>query len=274
MFNGKQTQQIVEQAKLSTGTMFGQGGVKDKFTGMFDGFGESVKSGTKKAYNWTKDASKAAWDKATDVIGDVWDYASNPGKLVDKALDHFGFSLDIGGGSLIKDLMGAATKKLKESVKNLFTGWLDDGGGGGDGSSFTKFKKTTPYSPNSPVPGYPTAFNGGRHFGIDYATPVGTPITAPTDGTVSSMSDRGGGRIAKLLHGQFTQFFMHLLAVVKKGKVKQGDRIATTGNSGAWTTGPHLHYQVEKGNSPYVTNKNTVDPDKFLDGNGGGGGGR
>lgn len=269
VFNGKQTQQIIGQAKLSTGTMFGQGGAKDKFTGMFKGFGESVKSGTKKAYNWTKDTSKAAWDKATDVIGDVWDYATNPGKLVDKALDHFGFSLDIGGGSLIKDLMGAATKKLKDSVKNLFTGWLDDSDGNGDGSSFTKFRKTTPYSPNKPVPGYPTSFNGGKHFGIDYATPVGTVIKAPTGGSVSKLSDHGGGIVAKLLQGKFTQFFMHLSKVLKTGKVKQGDAIAKTGNSGAWTTAPHLHYQVEKGNSPYVTNKNTKDPEKFLGGSGG-----
>ncbi|HIS17584.1 MAG TPA: phage tail tape measure protein, partial [Candidatus Coprovivens excrementavium] len=37
-----------------------------------------------------------------------------------------------------------------------------------------------------------------------------------------------------------------------------------------WTTGPHLHYQVEKGNSPDITNRNTIDPEKFLAGNGGG----
>src|SRR5699024_3359858 len=63
------------------------------------------------------------------------------------------------------------------------------------------------------------------------------------------------------------QFFMHLSKILKKGKVEQGDAFAKTGNSGQWTTGAHLHYQVEKGNSRYVTNKNTVDPDKYLSGN-------
>src|SRR5699024_1947439 len=77
----------------------------------------------------------------------------------------------------------------------------------------------------------------------------------------------------KLLSGKFTQFFMHLSKVLKTGQVSKGEAFAKTGNSGAWTTGPHLHYQVEKGNSPYVTNKNTVDPDKYLAGESGGGGG-
>ncbi|MDN8848412.1 M23 family metallopeptidase, partial [Staphylococcus aureus] len=73
---------------------------------------------------------------------------------------------------------------------------------------------------------------------------------------------------------KFTQFFLHLSSILKTGKVNQGDKFAKTGNSGAWTTGPHLHYQVEKGNSPYITNKNTIDPEKFASMGGGASGGK
>src|SRR5699024_3796244 len=194
------------------------------------------------------------------------------GKLVDKILSQFGVNFDFAKGDVLGGMMSAMYKKLKDGVKNLFTGWLEDSGGG-DGSSFTKFRVTTPYSPNSPVPGYPKWANGGKHYGIDYATPSGTTLKAPNAGTVSKLSDKGGGIVAKLLSGKFTQFFMHLSKVLKTGQVSKGEAFAKTGNSGAWTTGPHLHYQVEKGNSPYVTNKNTVDPDKYLAGESGGGGG-
>lgn len=129
-----------------------------------------------------------------------------------------------------------------------------------------KFPKTTPYSPNGAVPGYPSSFNGGRHYGIDYATPVGTVLKAPTSGTVTRQHDHGGGLVAKLVSGKFAQFFLHLSEVLKTGRVNQGDAFAKTGNSGAWTTGPHLHVQVEKGPTGSITNTNTVDPEKFYSG--------
>src|SRR5699024_4017345 len=102
--------------------------------------------------------------------------------------------------------------------------------------------------------------------------PSGTTLTAPTDGTLKQLRDVGGGIVARLINGQFTQFFMHLSSVLGSGKIKQGESFARTGNSGKWTTGAHLHYQVEKGHSAYVTNKNTVDPNQFLRGISGGAG--
>lgn len=259
VFNGKQTHALMNGVKLSTGTTK---------NGMFDGFGEAIGN----AYSGAKDAVSKGINKVGDAIGDVWDFATNPGKLVDKVLSTFGVNFDFAEGDILGGLMQAMYKKLKESVKSLFTGWLEDSGGG-DGSSFTKFPVTTPYSPDKPVPGYPTQFNGGKHFGKDYATPVGTVLTAPNAGKVSELSDHGGGIVAKLLSGKFTQFFLHLQSVLKTGQVKKGEPFAKTGNSGAWTTAAHLHYQVEKGNSPYVTNKNTVDPDEYLAGKGGASGG-
>lgn len=47
--------------------------------------------------------------------------------------------------------------------------------------------------------------------------------------------------------------------------------MAKTGNSGQWTTGPHVHFQVERGRHDDITNRGTVNPAKWLKGHGGGG---
>ncbi len=279
VLNGAQSQSLLPY--LSTGT------VMDRL------FGSGAKSGKKKkkenkkwyekagenigdAWDSTKDAGKKVADTTSKGvksvmkgIGDVWDYASNPSKLINKVMGGLGINFD-GIGGVMGNFIKWGAKKLKEGMVDLVTGWFEEENGGGDGSSFTKFGVTTPYSPNKAVPGYPTAFNGGRHYGIDYGTPSGTTIKAPTSGTVSKLHNQGGGLVAKLLSGKFTQFFMHLSEILKTGRVKQGENFAKTGNSGQWTTGPHLHYQVEKGNSADITNRNTMDPDKFLSGKGGG----
>lgn len=270
VYNGKQTHAAMQGQRLHTGTLprFADGSGVDGFMGKTAGYLWGKKQqGEKKVEETVNNVKKktAKTGKAIkDKIGDVMDFASKPGKLVDLVMKKFGVGFDLPG--IPGQMMKAMYKKLKASIKDLFGGWLEDSGGG-DGSSFTKYAVTTPYSPNKAVPGY--GFNGGRHYGIDYATPAGTTIDAPTAGTVSKLHNHGGGTVAKLISGKFTQFFMHLQKILKTGKVKQGEKFAKTGNSGAWTTGPHLHYQVEKGHSADITNRNTMDPDKFLSGTGG-----
>ncbi|WP_457810239.1 phage tail tape measure protein [Staphylococcus haemolyticus] len=216
------------------------------------------------------DTAKAVSSTVIKGIGDVFDYVSHPGKLVSKIFEKVGFNFDfLKGAELPYMLMQGAYKKLKEGVKSLFSGWLSDAGGG-DGSSFTHFPITTGYYPRGGAPGY--GFNSGAHFGIDYGAPYGTTINATNDGVVKGIHNFGGGLVARLLTGQFTLFFMHLSKILKEGKIKAGEPMAKTGNSGHWTTGPHLHFQVEKGRHDTITNANTVDPAKWLAGHGGGGG--
>lgn len=86
------------------------------------------------------------------------------------------------------------------------------------------------------------------HTGIDYACPLGTPILASADGTVSYLqtSNVGYGNDVMLLHpdGNYT-LYAHLssIAVKRWQKVKQGDVIAYSGNTGN-STGPHLHFEA------------------------------
>ncbi len=87
------------------------------------------------------------------------------------------------------------------------------------------------------------------HRGYDMATPVGTPVLAPADGTIilgdpdlyyeggTVFLDHGHGLVSALLH-------LSSVDVSAGDLVKQGDVIAKTGNSGR-TTGPHLHWAVK-----------------------------
>lgn len=84
------------------------------------------------------------------------------------------------------------------------------------------------------------------HKGVDFAMPVGTPVLAVGDGEVVIAKRSGAaGNYVVIRHGrQYTTRFMHLKTIlVKPGqKVKRGDRVALSGNTGR-STGPHLHYE-------------------------------
>ncbi len=86
------------------------------------------------------------------------------------------------------------------------------------------------------------------HNGIDFLVNTGTPVYATGDGVVKYAGRKGGlGRTIIIDHGfGYTTVYGHLHRIkVKRGqKVKRGDLIATSGNSGRLTTGPHLHYEV------------------------------
>lgn len=95
------------------------------------------------------------------------------------------------------------------------------------------------------------------HAGIDFAAAIGTPIYAPSDGVVSyagrypmrkSVAWWRYGNLVAIKHGdRFVTLYGHCDEVkVKQGqKVKQGDLIATVGDTG-WSTNPHLHYEVRR----------------------------
>jgi murein DD-endopeptidase MepM/ murein hydrolase activator NlpD len=85
------------------------------------------------------------------------------------------------------------------------------------------------------------------HEGIDVAASSGTPVRAPSDGTVVFSGLEGGyGHVLVIDHGYGLKTrYGHLLRIdVKVGeKVKRGQFVAAVGNSGR-STGPHLHYEV------------------------------
>jgi len=86
------------------------------------------------------------------------------------------------------------------------------------------------------------------HYGVDFACPRNSPVIAPEDGGVSSIiTTDGGGNWLIIDHADGIQTaFCHLNDYnCKVGDiVKQGQTIAYSGNTGKFTTGPHLHMEV------------------------------
>lgn len=84
------------------------------------------------------------------------------------------------------------------------------------------------------------------HNGIDYATPVGTPIYAPIDGVAKEtdyFDQYGYGNYIKIQNDKEGVVLAHFKdrSPIKPGTtIKQGDLVGYSGNSGN-STGPHLH---------------------------------
>lgn len=87
------------------------------------------------------------------------------------------------------------------------------------------------------------------HKGTDYAAPIGTPIIATADGTVTESTRRGGnGKYVKVKHNSVysTQYLHMKNQKVRKGDfVRQGDIIGWVGMTGN-TGGPHVCYRFWK----------------------------
>ena len=87
-----------------------------------------------------------------------------------------------------------------------------------------------------------------NHQGVDYAIPEGTPVVATADGRVKEIkgkSSTSGTTIVIEHDNDYSTSYSHLqsVKVKQRQKVKQGDTIALSGNSGL-SLAPHLHYEV------------------------------
>ncbi len=88
------------------------------------------------------------------------------------------------------------------------------------------------------------------HQGVDIATPLNSPVSSPIDGTVTGIgSTREGGNYVIVTGSRGEQwYFGHLnAATVERGaKVRRGQVIARSGNTGTAITGPHVHVQLRQ----------------------------
>lgn len=109
---------------------------------------------------------------------------------------------------------------------------------------------------------HPLFFTRHLHTGVDFVTPIGTPVYATADGVVNSanFSTGGYGYLIKIEHSfGFMTYYAHLgKIVVQKGTfVRRGQLIAYSGNTG-YSTGPHLHYEIR-----FLGN--VVNPQNFIE---------
>ena len=108
----------------------------------------------------------------------------------------------------------------------------------------------------------PGGIGSTNHKGVDIGTPMGTPILAAKNGTVTWSSWKGGyGECIIINHGKGNStLYGHLSGYnVKTGDtVTQGQVIGYSGSTGN-STGPHLHFGI-------MENNTWVDPLNYLTG--------
>jgi len=109
-------------------------------------------------------------------------------------------------------------------------------------------------------------FGRSYHQGIDYATPIGSPIYNNKElRVVYAGEQKGFGNVVRAVDNQGTEYiFGHLDSIPQGTKfgatLPAGSLIAHTGNSGD-STGAHLHYEIRQGRPPKsVDPLTTIDP--------------
>jgi murein DD-endopeptidase MepM/ murein hydrolase activator NlpD len=111
----------------------------------------------------------------------------------------------------------------------------------------------------------------GRHEGVDFAAPVGTPVYAAGDGKVIGTGIWGsayGSKSLVIQHGKLYVMYAHMSELfVKKGDtVKGGQEVGKVGKEGN-VTGPHLHLEAQA--KPTWTRGGGIDPAELLASGGG-----
>lgn len=114
----------------------------------------------------------------------------------------------------------------------------------------SRYRVSSSFNPNRR---HPITGRVRPHEGTDFALPVGTPVMATGDGVVlKATSHPLAGTYVVIKHGRtlMTRYLHLSKLLVKPGqKVKMGDKIALSGNTGR-STGAHLHYEVRINNRP------------------------
>ena len=101
-----------------------------------------------------------------------------------------------------------------------------------------------------------------KHYAVDIVVPKDTPVKATADGTVIFAEwTAETGFVILIEHSQgLLSVYKHnaTLTKIQGDLVKAGEVIATSGNTGNLTTGPHLHFEL-------WSNGYAVNPTNFIE---------
>jgi len=203
---------------------------------------------------YTRDCTKTA----------PWDWTMQMGKIY-RGCTLKVTTLGIEGGQSTTPMYGSMSTKTTVATVT---------GSSNTGSSKPSMGgNTTPPkagSLNNPVKGFPLTSPmgmrwGRMHQGVDFGTPIGTPIYAPADGVIGEKGvEAGYGNWLSVKHpgssiGETFYAHMDRYAGLADGtSVKAGQLIGYTGNTGRGT-GPHLHLEV------YDNNNQRIDPCSVME---------
>lgn len=130
-------------------------------------------------------------------------------------------------------------------------------------SIFSEATKSTEIVFFAPVTGTITdGFDADeKHFAVDIAVEMGTPVKSVADGTVIFAEwTATTGHVVIVEHAAgFTSIYKHNTAIHKQqgDLVKSGEVIASAGDTGELSTGPHLHFELWNEGYP-------VDPTNYI----------
>lgn len=290
VMNGAQTHSMLSNnpafakgtlPKFASGTLSNKKPKKKKKDDDFFGdVWDKTKEGTKVVSGKVVEGGKAVVNKTLetaakgkkwldDKVGDVMDWIEKPGKLLDKVLEGFGINLDSfgipKGAKLPFDMMKGMFGKLKKAAIDTFTSWMEDSAEGDGGYIDLSKGINFPFSPNGRAPGYPFA---GPHMGVDLNYKYDKLYSVLSGKATARKGWNGGfGNMVDIVKGATKVIYGHMSKHAFSGSknVKPGDYLGVSGNSGR-SSGPHLHFEVQKNGTP-------IDPLKWLKKNDGGGGG-
>ncbi len=99
------------------------------------------------------------------------------------------------------------------------------------------------------------------HYGVDIAANEGESVSAVYDGTVLMASYTvDGGYVIQIQHpNNLVSVYKHNSALLKKvgDRVEAGEIISMVGNTGEYSDGPHLHFELWYNGSP-------LNPQEFI----------
>ncbi len=245
VYNGAQTQQMLPKFNLGT-----------DIWGSVKGAGEWAKNkaldtGVKIAKT-TKDIMKG--------LGDVMDYASNPGKLFSKIMSLIGFDgfKNMKGG-FIGDFARGIFGKMKKAIVDMFKGGFESMMSFGGDSGYLDMSHGVnfgfmPSAAAAAKSGYPFP---RAHMGLDIDYPQGTKVYSTTKGTATGSMGWGGGfgNHMSVIDGALQVIYGHLHKLAFKGtkEVKPGTFLGYSGGNPAVdgvgagsSSGAHLHYEMRK----------------------------
>lgn len=129
---------------------------------------------------------------------------------------------------------------------------------------FDKAIEDTDFSLFPPVKGtISSAYNASeKHFAVDIVTVKDAPVKATADGTVIFAEwTADTGHVLIINHGKnLITVYKHNASLnkVQGALVQAGEVIATVGNTGEFSTGPHLHFELWSNGYP-------INPTNFID---------
>jgi len=101
-----------------------------------------------------------------------------------------------------------------------------------------------------------------KHFAVDIALPIGTPIKSIANGTIifADWTPTNGNVVIISHPEEIMSVYKHCESITKTqgDLVRTGEVIATSGNTGTLSTGAHLHFELWKNGLP-------VDPTYFIE---------